>query len=121
MAYLQSSIRVDMEPINFYVIVLPLAVLIVILVSLVLYLARKEENRPNEELKRLRMQLRSGIIDEKTFERMINRRKQERIYFEELERLQTPLRDKNIDQNTYVRLRKLLEIAFTKRLAEFNA
>lgn len=110
-----------MEPIYFNVIVLPLAVLIVILVSLVLYLAGKEEGKSDEELEKLRMQLRSGIIDKKTFERMRNRRKQEKIFGDELEKLQTLLRDKIIDDDTYVRLRKLLEMVFTKRLAELNA
>lgn len=110
-----------MEPAYFNTIVLPLAALIIILVSLVLYLARKEENMSAEELEKLRTQLRSRTIDKKTFERMRNRLKQEKIFDDELEKLQTLLRDKIIDQDTYVRLRKLLEIAFTKRLAELNA
>jgi len=110
-----------MEPAHFYFFVLPLGILIVILVFLVLYLAEKEEKLYDKELKKLRMMLRSGGIDKKTFERMRNRLKQETIFAEELERLHNLLHDKIIDQDTYVQLRKLLEKAFRQRLMRLIA
>jgi len=116
MVYFCLFLLVNMEPAHFYFLVLPLGVLIVILVSLVLYLAGKEESLYDKELKKLRIMLRSGTIDKKTFERLRNRLKQEAIFAEELERLHTLLHDKIIDQDTYVQLRKLLEKAFRQRL-----
>jgi len=106
-----------MEPTYFYFFVLPLGVLIVILVSLVLYLAgKKEESLYDKELKKLRVMLRSGTIDKETFERMRNRLKEELIFAEELERLYTLLADKKIDQDTYMQLRELLGKAFRQRV-----
>jgi len=105
-----------MEPTHFYFFVLPLGVLIVILVSLVLYLAGKEESLYDKELKKLRVMLLSGTIDKKTFERMRNRLKEEIIFAEELERLYALLDDKKIDKDTCVQLRELLEKAFRQRV-----
>ena len=108
-----------MEPFDFYFFVLPLGVLIAFLVSMILYIGKKEE--PDEELERLRMQMRSGMIDKKTFERMRNRLKLEKIFAEEVEKLEKMLQEKVIDQDTFARLRKLLEMSFTKRLEGLNA
>lgn len=108
-----------MEPVDFYRFVLPLGVMIILLVSVVLYIAKREE--PDEELERLRRQLRSGMIDKKAFERMRNRLKLERIFAEELEKLKKMLQKKAIDQDHYARLRKLLEMSFTKRLEGLDA
>ena len=107
-----------MEPSYFLFLILPLAALVVILVSLVLYLARKEESVYDKELKKLTALFWRGTMDKKTFVRMVNRLKQEKIFSGESERLQTLLQDKTIDQDTYVRLRKLLETTFKKRLEE---
>ncbi len=115
MVYFCLFLLANMEPTHFYFVVLPLAILVAILVSLVLYLGGKEESLYDKELKKLRMMLRSGTIDKKTFERMRNRVKQETIFAEELERLHTLLQDKKIDQDTYVQLRELLEKAFRER------
>ena len=116
MVYFCLFLLINMEPTYFYFFVLPLGVLIVILVSLVLYLAGKEESLYDKELKKLRVMLRSGTIDNKTFERMRNRIKEEIIFAEELEGLNTLLHDKVIDQDTYVQLRELLEKAFRQRV-----
>jgi len=106
-----------MEPANFYFLILPLAVLIVILVSVVLYLATKqEESLYDKEMKKLRIILKSGSMDKKTFERMRNRIKQEIIFAEELERLYALLHDGKIDRDTYMQLRELLEKTFRQRL-----
>ena len=116
MVYCCLFLLINMEPTHFYFLVLPLGVLVVILVSLVLYLAEKEESLYDKELKKLRIMLRSGTIDKKTFERMRNRIKEELIFAEEIQNLHTLLHDKKIDQDTYVQLRELLEKAFRQRL-----
>jgi len=116
MVYFCLFLLINMEPTHFYFLVLPLGVLIVILVSVVLYLARKEESLYDRELNKLRMMVRSGTIDKKTFERMRNRLKEEIIFAEELESLYTLLQDKKIDKDTYVHLRELLEKAFRQRV-----
>ena len=105
-----------MEPTDFYFFVLPLGILIVALVSLALYLARKEESLYDRESKRLRMMLRSGTINKKTFERMRIRIKEEIIFAEELQGLHTLLHAKKIDQDTYVQLRGVLENGFRERV-----
>jgi hypothetical protein len=74
--------------------ILPLGVLIIILVLIVLYISKKEE--PDQELEKLRIQLRSGMVDKKTFERMRNRLKLERTFAEELEKLQKNAARKSI-------------------------
>jgi len=118
MVYFRLFLLIGMEPNHFYFVVLPLGVLIVILVTLVLYLARKEESLYDRESKRLRIMLRSGTIDKKTFERMRNRTKEEITFAEELERLYTLLQKKKIDQDTYVQLMELLEKNFHQRVKE---
>jgi hypothetical protein len=105
-----------MEPHFFYFVVLPLGALIAILVSLVLYQARKEDGPQERELKKLEAMFRSGTIDQKTFERMRNRLKEEAIFAKELEDLYTLLHDKTIDQDAYVKLRELLEKSFRQRI-----
>ena len=107
-----------MEPNHFYFIVLPLGILIVILVTVVLYLARKEESLYDRESKRLKIMLQSGAIDKETFERMRNRAKEEIIFAEESERLYTLLQKKKIDQDTYMQLMERLEKNFHQRVKE---
>ena len=121
MVYFCLFLLINMEPTHFYFFVLPLGVLIVILVSMVLYLAEKEESLYDKESKKLRMMLRSGTIDKKTFERMRNRLKEEIIFAKEIESLHTLLHDKIIDQDTYTQLRKLLEKAFRQRVKRLIA
>jgi hypothetical protein len=121
MVYFCLFFLITMEPTYFYFFVLPLGVLIVILVSVVLYLAGKEEGLYERELKKLRMMFRSGTIDNGTFERMRNRLREELLFAEELEGLHTLLRDEKIDQDTYVQLRELLEKAFRQRVKELFA
>lgn len=118
MVYFRLFLLNGMEPNHFYFVVLPLGVLIVILVMLVLYLARKEESLYDRESKRLRIMLQSGTIDKKTFERMRNRTKEEITFAEELERLYTLLQKKKIDQDTYMQLMELLEKNFHQRVKE---
>ena len=108
MVYISMFLMVNMEPTDFYSFVLPLGVLLVILVSLVLYLARKEESLE----KRWNRLTRAYMSD---------RLEQEKIFAEELEKLQILLQEKSVDQDTYVRLKKLLERSLTRRLERLNA
>ncbi len=105
-----------MEYTYFYSVALPLAVLIVILVSIVLFLARKEKSVYDRELKKLRMMLQAGTIDKKTFVHMGNVVREELIFAEELESLHALLREKIIDQDAYMEIRRLLEKGFRQRL-----
>lgn len=88
-----------MEPSEFLFFVLPLGALIIILVSAVLYLARKEETIHDKELEMLNQLLLSGIIDRENF----------------ASALHDLLHDKVIDREAYERLGKLLEPAFKKQ------
>ena len=107
-----------MEPNHFYFIVLPLGILIIILATVVLYIARKEESLYDRESKRLRIMLQSGTIDKTTFERMRSRVKEEILFAEESERLYSLLQKKKIDQDTYVQLMGQLEKNFHQRVKE---
>jgi hypothetical protein len=89
-----------MEPSEFFFVILPLGALIVILVSLALYLARKEEIIYYEALKTLSELLLSGTIDKENF----------------TPTLQALRDDKMIDQDAYERLRKIFEVAFKDRV-----
>ena len=116
MVYFCLFLLSGMEPNHFYFVVLPLGVLIVILVSVVLYLARKEESLYDRESKRLRIMLQSGMIDKTTFERMRNRAKEEIFFAKESERLYGLLQKKKIDQDAYILLTGLLEKKFHHRI-----
>lgn len=108
MVYIQLFLVVIMEPTYFYSFVLPLGVLVVILVSLVLYVARKEESLEKRWNRLTRAYMRDML-------------EQEKSYAEELEKLQILLQEKSIDQDTYVRLKKILERSLTQRLERLNA
>jgi hypothetical protein len=56
-----------MEPSYFFFLIMPLAILVVFLVGLVLYNARKEEDDYENEVKKLRQLLFSGKLDKKIF------------------------------------------------------
>lgn len=96
MVYLLSFLLMNMEPSEFLYLILPLGVLIFILVSLVLYFARKEEILYDRELKMLSELLLSGTLDKENF----------------ASALHCLLHDKMIDQGVYERLGKLLEATY---------
>lgn len=108
MVYLGLFLLVNMIPTDFYFLVLPLGVLVFILASLVLYIARKEEKKEKKLKKLMRTYVR-------------NRLKQEKIFTLELEKLEALLRDKSIDQDTYARLRQILDINFAQQREEARA
>ena len=54
-----------MQPSYFFLLIVPLAILVVFLVGLVLYNSRNEEDEYENELKKLRQLLLSGKLDKK--------------------------------------------------------
>ena len=105
-----------MEPDYFFFLVVPLAILVVFLVALVVYRARKEKGDYEKELKKLRRQFFSGRLDKRNFLNMKNRLKNEKIFTTETRKLLSLLSNEEIDEETYVRLRRVLEKSFRDRL-----
>ncbi|HDQ05406.1 MAG TPA: hypothetical protein ENN36_01625 [Candidatus Bathyarchaeota archaeon] len=105
-----------MEPNHFFFLVLPLAVLVVFLVAVVLYRARKEEDYYELQVKKLRQLLFSGKMDKKTFLNLRNRLKNEKIFTTESKKLLALLSSEKIDGETYVRLRQVLEKSYRDRI-----
>jgi len=95
---------------------MPLAILVVFLVVLVIYHARKEEDDYEREVKKLRQLFFSGKLDKKHFLNMRSRLKHEKIFTTESKKLLSLLSDEKIDEETYVRLRQVLEKSFRDRL-----
>ncbi len=109
-----------MEPSYFFSLILPLAILVVFLVGLVIYHARKEEDDYENEVKKLRQLLLSGKLDKKNFLNLRNRLKHEKVFTTESKKLLSLLSDEKIDENTYVRLRQVLEKSFRDRLDKLD-
>jgi hypothetical protein len=105
-----------MEPSYFFFLIMPLAILIVFLVALVIYHARKEEDEYENEVKKLRQLFFSGKLDKKNFLNLRSRLKHEKIFAAESKKLLALLSDEKIDEETYVRLRQVLEKSFRDRL-----
>jgi uncharacterized membrane protein (DUF106 family) len=108
MVYIRMFLMIDMQATDFYSFVLPLGVLIAIVVSLLLYFARKQESLEKRWDRLTRAYMKYRLEQEKTFA-------------EELEKLQILLQEKSIDQDTYVRLKKLHERALTRRLERLSS
>ena len=109
-----------MEPDYFFFLVVPLAVLVVFLVALVVYRARKEEGDYEKELKRLRRQFFSGRLDKRNLLNMRNRLKNEKIFTTETKKLLSLLSEEKIDEETYIRLKRVLEKSFRDRLDKLD-
>jgi hypothetical protein len=109
-----------MEQSYFFLLIVPLAILVVFLVGLVLYNARKEEDEYENELKKLRQLLLSGKLDKNNFLHLRNRLKHEKVFTSESNKLLSLLSDEKIDQGTYIRLRQVLETSFRDRLDKLN-
>ena len=82
-----------MDPSEFFLLILPLATLVTILVAVVLYLGRKEDTIQNKELETLHELMRTGEIDKENFSMA----------------LQDLVSKKVIDKDSCERLKKLLE------------
>ncbi len=82
-----------MDPSEFFLLILPLAALVAILIAVVLYLARKEDTVQHKEMETLHELMRTGEIDKDNFSMA----------------LQDLVSKKVIDKDSCERLRKLLE------------
>lgn len=89
-----------MEPSEFFYLILPLGAFTIILVSLVLYVVRKEESMHTTELETLSALFMLGVLNKENFGPT----------------LQHLLKDKVINQDEYERLDKLLELTFKRRV-----
>ena len=105
-----------MEPSYFFFLIMPLAVLVVFLVGLVVYNARKGENDYEKEVKKLRQLLLSGKLDKNNFLNLRNRLKHEKVFTTESKKLLSLLSDEKIDEETYIRLRQVIEASFRDRI-----
>ena len=102
-----------METSQFFLIVLPLASLIGILVGVVFYLGKEgEEDDYEKEMKKLRQLLLKGKLDKKTFLHIRDNLKIEDIFVDETQRLDHLLKEKTIDSDVYIRMKKILVISY---------
>ena len=109
-----------MDPSYFFYLVLPLAALVVILVGVIIYYSRKDEDNYEKEVKKLRQLLLSGKMDKKNFLNMRNRITHEKNFNSESKKLLSLLSDEKIDEYTYVRLRQVLEKSFSDRIDKLD-
>ena len=110
-----------MEIVQLVNIILPLALIITISVSVILYSRRKNEKTDYEkEMKRLRQLLLKGKLDRKSFLRVRDNLKVEELFADETKRLDNMLMQKSIDSETYRRMKKILKMSFTKKLDKIN-
>ncbi|MFC1486589.1 hypothetical protein ACFLRN_02715 [Thermoproteota archaeon] len=106
-----------MEIVQLSTIIFPLTIIITILVSVILYLRRKNEGTDYEkEMKRLRQLLLKGKLDRKSFLRVRDNLKVEALFADEIKRLDNMLTQKSIDSESHRRMKKILEMSFTEKL-----
>jgi hypothetical protein len=110
-----------MEPISFFFIVLPLAIIVSVLVGVILFLSRKSEKTDYEkELKEVRDSYFKGKIDQKTFHYMKDNLRTEHHFFEESKRIDNLFENKKMDSDTYLRTKKILENSYNERLMRIH-
>jgi hypothetical protein len=110
-----------METSQFFLIVLPLAIIIGILVGVIFYLGKEgDEDDYEKEMKRLRKLFLKGKLDKETFMHIRDNLKIEDIFVDETQRLDHMLQEKAIDSDAYVRMKKILEMSFNERLEKIN-
>jgi hypothetical protein len=110
-----------MDTSQFFLIVLPLASLIGILVVVVFYLGKKgDEDDYEKEMKKLRQLLVKGKLDKKTFLHIRNNVKIEDLFADQTKRLDKMLKEKTIDTDAYIRMKKILEMSFNERLEKLS-
>ena len=110
-----------MELNQFFFLILPLTLCIVVLVSIILYTtSRSGEDEYERRLKKLRKLLFSGKLDRKTYIDLSRRLRYTRHFNSESSRLLSMLSDEKIDEGTYNRLRHILETRFKERLNKLD-
>jgi len=88
-----------MDPLQFYFLILPLAILVFILVIVVVYYARKEKNLSVKDIQILNELMHSGVVDYRNYPTA----------------LQELVEDNVIDKNSFDTMGKLLEEYFIKQ------
>ena len=110
-----------MEPIQFFSLVIPLAIIIIILVTIVYYLGGRTGNNSYEnEMRKLRKLWFMGKLDRKSFFYIRDNMKAEKLFENESKLIDNMLTDKKIDQDNYARIKKVLQMTFNKKLLKIN-
>lgn len=101
--------------------ILPLATIIVLSTSVIVYRSRKtEETHYDKEMKKLRKLLLKEKLDRKTFIHIRDNLKVEDLFADETQRLDNMLKQKNIDSETHRRMKIILEMSLNQRLEKIN-
>jgi hypothetical protein len=110
-----------MEPSQFFLVVIPLAAIIAVLVIVVYYLSKKtEKTNLEKDMKELSNSYFKGKIDKKTFLYIRDNLKAENHFSEESQKMNNMYENKKMDTETYLRMKKFLEMSFDKRLAKIH-
>jgi hypothetical protein len=97
-----------MEPLDFFLYVLPLAFLVFLLAFLVFHVELRRSSFERRLIK-LKKQLEKGAIDEATYGAISDWIKREEAYKEELDNLQKLRESDQITERSYLRLKELLK------------
>jgi len=110
-----------MQSIQLINVILPLATIITLSASVLVYRSRKtKETDYEKEMKKLRQLLLKGKLDRKTFLHIRDNLKVEDLFADETQRLDNLLEQKNIDSETYRRMKTILKMRFNERLEKIN-
>jgi hypothetical protein len=110
-----------MQSIQLINVILPLATIITLSASVLVYRSRKtKETDYEKEMKKLRQLLLKGKLDRKTFLHIRDNLKVEDLFADETQRLDNLLEQKNIDSETYRRMKTILKMSFNERLEKIN-
>jgi hypothetical protein len=96
-----------MNPADFTLIVAPLTFLVVVLVAVVLFMARKKDHA-DVQMKKLEKELRSGSIDKKDFKGKVKSLRKVKVLDDEMQKLKQMRKDGKLDNDTYSRLWQIL-------------
>ncbi len=96
-----------MEPLDFNLVVIPLAIIIGILISLVIFYSKKKE-RTDESLDSLKSQMLLSELDRKTFEEKVSNLEANEDYKKGLHKLKLSYEKNDIDLDTFLRLWQVL-------------
>ncbi len=110
-----------MEPTQFFFLILPLTLCIVVVVSIILYISsRSGEDEYKGKQKKLKKLLFSGKLDRKTYINLSRRLRYTRHFNNESSRLLSMLSNEKIDEETYIRLVHILETKFKEKLQRLD-
>ena len=120
MVYFKTILSVGIEPSYFFVLILPLGILVFFLVGLVIYYSPHEEDDYEKQEKKMKHLLVSGKLDRKSFTNLKAREKYVKHFNSESKKLLAFLSVKKIEEEPYDRLRQVLESSFRGRLDKLD-